>query len=196
MGEEKKPIEPTGDKKVEKVVKGSVQKKKKSGFSKFADAFVEGDGQSIWTHVTQEIIIPSIKKAIYQTAADGMSMLLFGNTSQTGSRLSNNPGSKISYERYYDDRRDDRPYRSRARTPYDYDDITFDTKSDAEEVLDAMRDIIDRYRIVSVADYYELSGERTVPNDNKYGWTSLTNAYPDRIGDRWFIRLPRPFPID
>lgn len=195
MAEEQRPSEGKDNKKIEKVVEGIVKKKKKSGFSKFTDAFLEGDGQSIWTHVTQEIIIPSIKKAIYQTASDGISMLLFGNTSQTGSRLSS-PGSKISYNRFYEDRRDDRVYATRTRTPYDYDDIILETKSDAERVIDTMNDILDQYRVVSVADFYELVDERTVPNDNKYGWTNLRNAYIERVRDGYLIRLPRPIPID
>ena len=44
-----------------------------------------------------------------------------------------------------------------------YDDILFDTRGDAEAVLDAMNDIISQYGTVSVSDFYDLA---RVPNDN------------------------------
>ena len=78
-----------------------------------------------------------------------------------------------------------------------YDDILFDSRGDAEAVLDTMNDIIDRYGTVSVADLYDLA---QVPNDNftmnRYGWTNISGAYAHRVRDGYILKLPRTKPLN
>ena len=74
--------------------------------------------------------------------------------------------------------------------------FVFDTRKEAEEVLDRMDDLIDTYGVVSVADLYDLVGISGNYTDNKYGWTNLRNADVQRVRDGYLLKLPKALPFD
>ena len=181
------------DKKLEKVVSGEEKKKKKSEVKKFANIFVPEDVENVKSYILIDVIVPGIKNAI----ADAVSIMLFGEAGRLGGR--NNKGSRASYQRYYDDRRDDRrDYgRPRAVSGFDYDDIVFDTRGDADLVLDQMESAINQYSLVSVADLYDLAGITCRSyTANKYGWTDLRGAKVVRVRDGYILELPRTVQIN
>ena len=109
------------EKKVGKVVSGSVKTKKKSGLTKFTDAFIQEDAENVKSYIFMEVLVPALKKAISDVVTNGIDMILYG---EMGRSKKNSPGSKVSYRSYYEDRRDDRRYAlTRQRAGYDYDDI-------------------------------------------------------------------------
>ena len=63
---------------------------------------------------------------------------------------------------------------SRAR--HDFDDILFESRGEAEDVLSHLVDLTIDYGVASVADFYDLSGIESQFTDNKYGWTNLRDA--------------------
>lgn len=184
------------DKKVEKAIVGTAKKRKKSEIRKFADVFVPEDVDGVKTYILMDVIIPAIKKTIVDVVSDGISMLMYGEHSSRGS--SKSPASKISYNKYYDDRdrRESRP-RPRANTSLDYEDIVFDSRGDAESVLSRMDELMEAYDVVSVGDLYELAGISTDNYTvNRYGWTNIRNADVVRIRDGYVIKMPKPMPLD
>ena len=185
--EEKKAAE---ERKIQKVVKGPVKTQKKSELSKFARVFISEDSSNIKSYVLEDVVIPTIKKTIISV----IDMLLNGGNA-TYSRSS---GNRPSYRQYYDDRKDDRHRDDhRTKTRFDFDDIIYDNRGDAEKVLDSMEDAIDRYGFVTVADMYDMAGYNEPYTSNKFGWTSLRNAEIKRlIGGGYKIILPRPMVID
>ena len=181
------------DKKLEKVVSGEAKTRKKSEVKKFANIFVPEDVENVKSYILIDVIVPGIKNAI----ADAVSIMLFGEAGRLGGR--NNKGSRASYQRYYDDRRDDRrDYgRPRAVSGFDYDDIVFDTRGDADLVLDQMESAIHQYSLVSVADLYDLAGITCRSyTANKYGWTDLRGAKVVRVRDGYILELPRTVQIN
>lgn len=71
------------------------------------------------------------------------------------------------------------------------------TRGEAEEVLSQMEAMLDRYKLVRVADLYDMAGITHDYTDNDYGWTNLRSADIVRTRDGWYmIRLPRAVPID
>lgn len=190
--EEKKKLE---DKKVEKVVKGKVKTKKKSGIQKLTGNIISEDAKSVKSYILMDVLVPAVKDAIEDIVTNGIHMLLRGEASP---RYKGGSGvSKISYNKVYDSK--DRRYsrsESRARIGYNFDDIVLETRGEAEEVLSSMDDLIERYGIVSVADMYELVGIIANYTDNKYGWTSLRSAEAVRVRDGYLLKLPKVCPID
>ena len=83
-----------------------------------------------------------------------------------------------------------------VETEDSFDDIVIPSRQEADEVLEKMDEIIDRYDIVSVSDYYDLVGETGNYTDNKYGWSSLRTAEVVRVRDGYIIKLPKPKVID
>lgn len=183
------------EKKVDKVVTGTAKTRKKSGAQKFAGAFLPEDVTSVKSYILRDVVVPGIKNAI----ADVVSIMLFGETGRLGGRKTG-AGSKVSYNRYYDDRRDDRRDYGRPRAPggFEYDDIVFETRADAELVLDQLEAVINKYGVASVGDLYDLAGI-TPPRgytSNKYGWTDIRSAKVARTRDGYILELPRAAQID
>lgn len=77
------------------------------------------------------------------------------------------------------------------------DTIIFDSKSDAEEVLEQMNDLISRYGYVSVSDFYELCGLSSRYTDNMYGWDNISNAKIMDLSTKDFcVQLPNAKKIE
>lgn len=184
----------TSEKKVEKVVSGSVKTRKKSEIQKFADVFIQEDAQKVKSYILMDVLVPAVKKAISDIVTNGIDMILYG---ETGHTKKNGSASKVSYRSYYDKRDDRRNYSSnRTRTGYEYDDVTLDNRGEAEEVLSRMDELIATYGLVSVADFYDLVGVTGNYTDNKYGWTDIRNASVVRIRDGYTIKLPKALPLN
>lgn len=182
------------ERKIEKVAKGRVTKKK---HNRFADVFIAEDASNVKSYMFSEVLIPAAKKLLWDIITDGAGMFLFG---ETGRASKNRPGaSKVSYTKYYEDPRDDRRYSStgKAKRGFEYDDIIFDNKGDAEVVLDRMCEVIDTYGFVTILDLYDLA-DLTAPahTSNRYGWTNLRSAETVRVRDGYILKLPRASVID
>lgn len=192
--EEQKEARPEEKKKVEKVVKGSVKVKKKNEIRKFADIFVAEDVKNVKSYILMDILVPALKKAISDIVTDGIDMILYGESGRSGKRST---ADKVSYRNYYD-RKGDRSRFSepRTRTGYSYDDVTLDSRGEAEEVLTRMDELIETYGMVSVADLYDLVGVTGTYTDNKYGWINIRNAEPIRVRDGYMLKLPKAVPLD
>lgn len=179
------------DKKVEKVVRGKVKMKPKSGVSKFTDVFISEDAANVKSYIMMDVLVPAVKKAISDIVRDGIDMILYGESRGRKSTTS----SYVSYRDYSrsDDR--DRFRDSRTRSGYNHDDVILETRGEAEEVLTRMDELIDTYGVVSVADLYDLIGKSCEYTDNKYGWTNIRNAEPIRVRDGYMLKLPKALPI-
>ena len=183
------------ERKVEKVVSGVVKPKKKSDIQKFADIFISEDISNVKSYILLEVLVPAIKKAISDIVTNGIDMILYGGRTINKSSTA----SKVSYQRYYD--RTDEQRRnystSSARNGFDYDELIFPTRGDAEAVLDAMNEIISQYGIVSIMDLYDLANVSTDNYQlNRYGWTDISGCKAIRVRDGYILNLPRPLPIN
>ena len=143
--EQRQDVSPPSEKKLEKVVNGEVKIRKKSKVKKFADFFVPEDTDSVKSYILTDVVIPGIKNAV----ADVVSILLFGEVGRLGK--GGRGRSKISYQTYYRDDRDDRRDYARPRniSGFDYDDILFETRGDAELALDQLESAISQFGISS-----------------------------------------------
>lgn len=183
------------EKKVEAVITGTAKTRKKGEMQKFADVFIAEDANNVKSYILMEVIVPAVKKAISDIVTTGIDMILYGEAGRSKRSTAN----KVSYRNYYDQSSEcvRAGSGSTRRGGIDYDDIVFDTRGDAESVLDAMHDIIAQYGTVSVADLYDLA---RVPNDNftmnRYGWTNLNGAQPVRVRDGYILKLPRVVPLN
>jgi len=182
------------EKKVEKVIAGTVKSKKKSEIRKFTDVFISEDIDNVKSYILLDVLIPAIKKAISDIVTNGIDMILYG---ETGKTKSNSTASKVSYRSYYDGRNGRRDYSAiRTKISYNYDDIIFDNRGEAEDVLSRMDELISTYGLVSVADLYDLVGVTGNYTDNKYGWTDIRSASVIRVRDGYMLKLPKALPLD
>lgn len=189
----------SNEKRVTKVVKNTVQVKKKSDVRKLADAFISDEAANVKSYVLLDVIIPTIKETIVDIIKDSVEMIFLGGTGRSNKKRSGgSSASYVSYRNFSDrDRRDNRRDEPGPRSRFDLDSITFASRADAEEVLEQMRDVIDTYKTVRVGDLYDLIDQTAPYTAHDYGWTSLRNAYVERVrGGGYMLKLPRPLPID
>lgn len=181
------------EKRAEKVIHGKA-KTKKNNTRKLADVFITEDVANVKNYILLDVIVPSIKKAIYDLVVGTLDMSLFGGRGGGGKRST---ADKVSYTDYNArSRRDDRSYNSnRTASGYSYDDIVLDTRGEAEAVLQRMDEMIEEYNEVRVADLYDLVGVTGEYTDNKYGWTNIRNAEVVRVRDGYKIKMPRALPL-
>lgn len=179
-------------KEIKKVVKTAATTKKNE-VRKFTDIFISEDVGNVKEYLIKDMLVPTVKKAII----GALDMILNGDRGHYGSRPE---GSYISYNKRYPDPRDSRPASPQVRSRFDYDDVAFNTRGEAEAALAQMRDVVDRYGVVTVADLYDMADITQPYTSNRYGWTSraeLRNADIQRVmGGKYIIRLPRATPID
>ena len=183
--------------KVEKVVTGTVRVKKKTGLNKFFNSFFTEDAPKIKEFVMSDVLIPSLKKAITDIVTNGINMVMYGADAYKRN-TSSSPVTKISYKNYSSYSNPNPGFRQpTARTTYSYDEIIFDNRGEAEKVLIAMDEIVSKYGLVKVADFYDLVGTSGSYTDNNYGWMDLRSAQVVRLSNgEYTIKLPRAVPID
>lgn len=182
------------EKKIEKVVRGTV-KTKKNNVRKVTDVFISEDITNVKSYILMDVLVPAIKKALLDVITNGADMILYGGTGRSGKR---HTSDRISYTRYSDKSRDyDRDYASaRGRVGYDYDDVVLESRGDAERVLSQMNDLINTYKTISIADMYDLVGEDAPYTHHKYGWTNIRNAEVVRVRDGYMLKMPKALPLD
>ena len=191
---QRKKTETIPEKKVEKVISGTAKTKKKNGVTKLADIFIEDDVNSVKSYIIGDVVVPTIKKTIYDVITGSLDMFFFGGT---GGGKARSTADKVSYRNYssYSNKRDTRPA-TRSVTGYSYDEVVLDSRGEAEEVLARMDELVSTYGIVSVADFYDLVGITCQYTDNKYGWTNIRNAQVMRVRDGYMIKMPKAMPLD
>ena len=181
-------------KKIEPVVKRGAKLRKKNELQKVAGSIISEDAKSVKSYILMDVLVPAIKDAIEDIVTNGIRMLLRGDTSARRSGPSGGI-SHISYNKAYDRR--DRSSLDRPRGVMDFDDLILPTRYEAEEVLRSLDDLIETYRIVSVADMYEAAGIRDFEyTARNYGWKDIRRAEVVHVRNGYWLKMPNVSPID
>ena len=120
-------------------------------------------------------------------------MFLYGNTG-SGKSKTTGSGNKVSYRNYYDQKNNSGSRGSenaRSSNGFEYDDIEFGTRGEAEAALEQMRDAVARYGMVTVADLYDMAGLVAPFTSQKYGWYTVDGVGVTRTRDGYILKLPR-----
>jgi len=187
-------------KKLEPVITGKVIRKKPSIGKKFKEIFIGDDAQSVWLYLAYDILVPAVKDTVSDMVSMGVERMLFGEGRAPGRRYggsSDGPRftnyNKVSSGRDRYDRGGERRQLSRrARAAHNFDEIILETRVEANEVLNRLFDVIERYDAVKVSDLYDLVGATGDFTDEKYGWTDLRGAKVVKTGVGYLLDLPTP----
>lgn len=183
----------------ETVTKGKVKLEKTFGNKLHDDLELEDNGV-VKTFIWKEIIIPKLKDFVYELLTGSLEKKMYGTTSRR--RVGGgNRNETASYTRYYksDSRPSHRDNDSDSDRRLDYKDILFYERSDAEEILSTLCDLIDKYGEASIGDLYDAAG--ITPDDNftknsQYGWKNLSQATVRRVKEGYILDMPRPKFLD
>ena len=191
---EKKDETAVGEKRVAKpVVSSAVQTKKKSGIASIAKTFLAEDLADVGAYLWAERIVPAIKKTLVNIGTDAVNMIFLGKNAASSSS-STQSGPKVSYRSYYDEpKRNEIP---QATNRFDYGQLEFKSRGDAEAVRVEMGHICHRWGYVRVSDMFDLANLVPPVSSFKYGWTDVSRAVVRGSGDSYYIELPKAMPID
>ena len=130
------------------------------------------------TLVTKAVMrTESIREALKRALFDKIDFWLFGDSNQCRA-------SRVSYRSY------------QKPTSYILETIVFESREEAETVLDGLLENIRTYGYTSVSDLYDLADVKNINYTNhKFGWECLNTAKIDRVRDGYILNLPKPIPI-
>lgn len=175
--------------KIEPVTTNVTVKKPKN---KLLSKFFAEDAKTVGGHVLNVVVIPSLQKLFSDVIKGAVDWLIYGSKgTQPKTGVSN-----VSYSRYYSSNAQPQtafganPMLNRSNV-FAVQDVMFNERADAEEVLLRMAELVEKYGMVSVADFYELVGQRFAFTDQKYGWRDLRTAEIVRGISGFYIRFPK-----
>jgi hypothetical protein len=191
--------------KLQKVITGEVIKKKENILDRLSKTFFNDDAGNVVQFVLHDVLVPSIKNTMVEMIKSGAEMLFFGETKGNRTYRDGNQ-SRVSYGAYFKSeldrnrRADPREREANARvvnrSRYDFSDIVLGNRGDFEIVLSALLELIDRFHMASVADFYDALGISNDYVDNHWGWTDLSMATIAPVRYGWRINLPDPIELD
>lgn len=184
------------DKNITPVVSSGTVRRKKSLRRQISETFVAGDAKMAVRYVIFDVLLPSAKDMIVEAVSQGAEKLILGESRRrsTTPPLSG-PTGYVSYNRMNMGGRNNGPSRAisrQARARHNFDEIVMNDRVEAEEVIDRLFDLVNRYETATVADLYELVGLASSHTDNKWGWVDLHGAGVSRIRGGYLLDLPEP----
>jgi hypothetical protein len=189
------------DKNLTRVTKGEPVRKKKPLRKRFADAFVAGSARMAAQYVVLDVALPMVKDLVVEMGSQGIEKLIFGESRRRGS-LPPQSGQYgyVNYNRFSSPGRGlssaQRAISRQARARHDFDEILLESRSEAEEVIDQLFEVVNRYGAATVADLYELVGLASTHTDHKWGWSDIRGAGVSRDRNGYLLDLPDPHPLD
>lgn len=195
-------------KRVERVTTGKVIRRKKPLGSRIKDVFLGADAASVGHYIWLDILVPAAKDMLVDMASQGAERLVFGEDNRFAPRRRSRGGATrvyTDYSRYSwgesSARRAprDRPPSGHRAPRHDrvpaIDDVILESRAEAGEVVEKLYDILNRYDVVTVADFYATCGITAPYTDNNWGWTDLQGTGVRRVHEGYLVELPRVEPL-
>lgn len=195
-------LENEPEKRVSRVVKGEVVEKPVGNWMKFKNIFFGGDFKSAARYVGGEVLLPAVRNLALDMLNEGGKRVIMGDrydrhdrryrpseyrpkTIYNSSPIRRDPRDPRDHQYYPPDQ----PVRRMGRR--EISDWIIPTRTEAERTLEELIEAINKYEMVTVADYYDMLGLPTAPHtDNKWGWNYLNNVQIRQVRDGYVIDMP------
>lgn len=183
----------------EKKVIAKAKVQKKSAIKEALRTFFAQDLPEIAEHLVVDVAIPAAKNAITDMVTQGIQQLLYGEVDpkrrSTSGYTSYSSSSRMNRGTgYYESRRAEHR-ELRQPKPTNVEDLVFDSRGDAVDVVEFVAEQIEEYGQVSVADLMSSVGIQPRYTDERWGWTT-TDAFEIRqIREGWLLSADRPEPL-
>lgn len=183
------------------VVSGKSKPVPQSFWSKVFVGIKPASGQTMKSFVFDEIVTPLIQRAVVEGVTGAINYLVKGDA--YADRKNNNSFGK-SYINYNgissgkSNANGSQYVYSGKNSGMEIENVWFESRVDAQRVLDEMQSVIAGYDILTVNGFYDIIGRTNIidPSNEKFGWSDLRNAYITASRGGWVIHLPHPMPID
>lgn len=193
-----------GDNKTEKniaPIEGiSAKTRKKPLTSKIAETFTGDDASTIGEYIMFDVMLPAVKNLLFDVVNEGSRRMLFGSASGGRPLASASRSGHVAYNRVSAKGvgvATNDPVRTlsrAARATHDFRELVFDTRGEAEVILEKLRDAIAEYDNVTVADMYECVHITAGFTDHNWGWvgSDLNQARVKPVSSGYLLDMPAP----
>lgn len=165
------------------------KEKKRTFGERIAENFLNLDREQIRDRLLFDWLFPEI----IATFDDILRMIFFGDRND-GSRSSRRgERGRSSYNSIYDERRRERERDDPTRQNFRHIKLIFDTREDAEEILDELRESLEESSggFVTVKELYSLADMPTNYAMNSWGWFDLEDCIITRDRNEWVLEMPK-----
>lgn len=153
-------------------------------------------------------IIPGIKDLALD-ATHGLIDGVFGSSTRGGSRhgrrrsvttrdvAARDADIKVDYKSISNSKKtvSKRTISEMARANHEFDEILFESRHEAQDVIDRLRARLDKYGSVTVDALYQIMSVDPTFRDSTWGWDSLDGAHVRRFRGSYVLDLPDPTPL-
>ncbi len=167
---------------------------KKSKMNSLGKSVIQGSITDAIALAFTELIIPAGRDLLFDVVTSVSQTLIYGESEppSTSNGVNRIPYSSISnYNRV--GRPTSRVQKIRQRPE---DGFIFERKSDADTIIEELREACDSFGVVTVQALYEICDKTAPYTANKYGWMNLDDARVERTRDGYVLKLPRSMPLD
>lgn len=184
----------------------NAKKRKKGLMERFVVAMIGPDGiPSVTEYLNKEIVVPAIKDVISNSVSAGVNMMVYGRDQagerHGGYRNYNSQSYSRPQRNYQSSYNSNRTAQQQHQAPVEREvprrsnmfrstDYVVNTRQEALDVLDMLRENLDNYGLVTLADFFDLIGIETQYVDNNYGWTDLENVTIVPVRGGYSLSLP------
>lgn len=191
---------------IKAVVTSSVSRRKKPLGRRLRETFLGGDAQSVGSFVLIDVVVPAMKDLIVDSAEEMIRRVVFGEDARRPGRRSRSSRGRhddsfFNYggiSRGTSLRREEprREIRQASRSSFNFDEVILDRRVEADEVLEQMYNLLEKYELVTVANLYQLVNVEPSYTDAKWGWDNLQGSGVVRTRNGgYLLDLPEPQPI-
>lgn len=181
---------------VNPIIKGTAKERKEPLRRKFLQAYTGDSAQSVGQYLLLEVVVPASKNLIADLVTQGINRILYGSSRPAGGGVGSIISSRTGYTKFFNggavQSQPQMQLSQHARANHAFGEIVFTIRSDAEQVLDELRALIEEYGNAKVVDLYRLTDVSSEFTDQKYGWTNLARASVQPIREGYLLDLPRP----
>ena len=163
----------------------------------FVTRFLTSDLPTMLQYVKDDVIIPSVLRMFHDAITSSADVIFKTDRDEPSQKK----GSIYQYASYYQGKNTAQSNYSSYKKPSDggdYADVIFPSRGKAEEALDNLWALINRYGVARVGDLYDLAGMTPPFTSYNYGWTDISQARTVRSADGSYytLRMPRAMPVD
>lgn len=180
---------------IEPVISGAVQAPRPAT-RRFLDFMFAEKPKELSAKIGRDVVVPRIKAGVEEALRAFIHGMFWGNGSAPVSNMVQGTVLRAGGTQYHQisSLPAGAPPTPAANTTSsgNYQDLVCPTQEDAERLLSNLYATLNQYRVVAVADLYEMARIKPQPSDNSFGWYSLDGARISKTRDGYLLELPRP----
>lgn len=171
-----------------------VMERPKGFFGRILERFSFGSFEEAREAVIDEVIIPTLLDGLRDCIYTLTDHILYGGNVNSSHRRHGKKGGYTAYSKEGQKRSGSKKVAPASGGYY----FTFDTRQEADEVLDRMRDVIDVQDSVTIMEMFAIAKRQTSNfTYTNWGWYDLSRAMTRRAYDgKYYIELPKPVMIE